>query len=152
MLPLLQAVDPPGWVGPTMAVSLLIIAIVFVLIAIASALAARHAAQEVRQLSQVIERLRLDLEPTLNAVQEVSGEGHRLAVLIGGEAEQLIDASRQLREGIRERVANLEAIYEVLAEEIEETALDVAVTLRNVRTGAGWFSRLRRLLRGRRRR
>ena len=63
-----------------------------------------------------------------------------------------MNSSRQLREGIRERIANLEAIYEVLEEEIEETALDVAVTLRNMRTGAGWFSRLRRLFGGRRRR
>ena len=41
-------------------------------------------------------------------------------------------ASRQLREGLRERLANLEAIYEVLEEEVEETALDVAVTLRDL--------------------
>ena len=48
-------------------------------------------------------------------------------------------------------MANLEAIYEVVAEEVEETALDIAVTLRRIRTGAGWFRRLRRLLGGGRR-
>jgi uncharacterized protein YoxC len=152
MLLLLQAETAAGWVGPTVAISLVIIALAFVAIALASALAAREAAREMRQLSRVMETLRTDLAPALGAVQSMSGEGKRLAAMVGDEAEELVKASRQLREGLRERVANLEAIYEVLEEEVEETALDLAVTLRGFRTGAGWFSRLRRLLGGRRRR
>lgn len=149
---LLQAGAAPGWVGPTMALSLVTIAIAFVVIAVACALAAREAAREMRQLSQVIDTLRGDLAPALGAVQAVSGEGQRLATLVGHEAEELVQASRQLREGVRDRLANLEAIYEVLEEEVEETALDVAVSLRNFRSGVGWFGRLRWLLGGRRRR
>jgi hypothetical protein len=152
MLLVLQPETAAGWVGPTVAVSLVIIALAFVAIALASALAAREAAREMRQLSQVMETLRSDLAPALGAVQSLSGEGKRLAAMVGDEAEELVRASRGLREGLRARVANLEAIYEVLEEEVEETALDLAVTLRSFRTGAGWFSRLRRLLGGRRRR
>jgi uncharacterized protein YoxC len=152
MLLFLQEAVIPGWVGPTMAIALVIIALAFVLIALAVAVTARQAAQEMRQLSRVIESLRSDLAPALGAVQAVSSEGQRLAALVGSETEELVDASRKLREGVRERIANLEAIYEVLAEEVEETALDIAVTLRRIRTGAGWFGRLRRLLGGRRRR
>lgn len=148
----LQAATTAGWVGPTMAISLVIIAGAFLVIAASTALAARRAAEEMQQLSRVIESLRTDLAPALGAVQAVSGEGQRLAALVGTEAEELVRASRDLREGLRERMANLEAIYEVLEEEIEDTALDVAVTLRTFRSGAGWFGRLRRLLGGRRRR
>jgi uncharacterized protein YoxC len=151
MLLFLQDAVNSGWVGPTMAIALVIIALAFVLIAAAIALIARQAVHEMRQLSQVIESLRTDLAPALGAVQAVSNEGHRLAALIGGETDELVDASRRLREGVRERVANLEAIYEVVAEEVEETALDIAVTLRRIRTGSGWFRRLRRLLGGGRR-
>lgn len=149
---LLQAAAAPGWVGPTMAISLVIIALAFLVIAASTALAARKAAEEMRQLARVIESLRTDLSPALVAVQAVSGEGQRLAGLVGTEAEELVRASRQLREGLRERLASLEAIYEVLEEEIEDTAVDVAVTLRTFRSGAGWFGRLRRLLGGGRRR
>jgi uncharacterized protein YoxC len=152
MLFLLQAETLPGWIGPTMAVSLVIIAIAFMVIAAVTALMAREAAKEMRQLSQVIDSLRGDLAPALGALQAVSGEGQRLAALVGHEAEELVQASRQLREGLRDRLANLEAIYEVLEEEVEETALDLAVSLRNFRRGAGWFARLRWLLGGRRRR
>ncbi len=148
----LQAATTAGWVGPTMAISLVIIAGAFLVIAASTALAARRAAEEMQQLSRVMESLRTDLAPALGAVQAVSGEGQRLAGMVGTEAEELVRASRQLREGLRERLANLEAIYEVLEEEIEDTALDVAVTLRTFRSGAGWFGRLRRLLGGRRRR
>ena len=148
----LQAGVVAGWVGPTMAISLVIIAGAFLVIAAASALAARQAAREMQQLSRVIESLRTDLAPALMAVQAVSGEGQRLAGMVGTEAEELVRASRQLREGLKDRLANLEAIYDVLEEEIEDTAVDVAVTLRTFRSGAGWFGRIRRLLGGGRRR
>ncbi len=144
---LLQATEATGgWVGPTIAISLVIIAGSFLAIAVAAALAARQAAHEVRQLHHVMESLRSDLAPALGAVAAVSSEGQRLAGLIGDEAEELVNSSRALREGLQARVQNLEAIYEVLEEEVEETALDLAVTLRTVRSGAGWFGRLRRLL------
>ncbi len=150
---LLQEAGPPAaWVGPTMAISLVIIALAFLAIAVALALTARQAAHEMRQLSAVMESLRGDLAPALGAVATVSNEGKRLAGIVGDEAEQLVKASRALREGLQARVANLEAIYDVLEEEVEETALDLAVTLRTVRSGAGWFGRLRRLLGGGRRR
>jgi len=151
MLSLLQAPAIPAWVGPTMAISLVIIALAFVIIALATAAAARKATLEMQQLARVIESLRTDLAPAIGAVRSVSGEGQRIAGLVTGEAEELVRASRALREGLRQRIANLEALYDVLEEEVEETAIDVAVTLRSIRTGAGWFGRLRRLLRGRRR-
>jgi len=152
MLLLLQAVTTPGWGGPTMAISLVIIAAAFLVIAAAAAMAARQAAQEMRQLSRVIESLRAELSPALRAVQTVSGEGERLATLVSNEAEEVVRASRALREGLRERIISLEAVYQVLAEEVEETALEAAVTLRTFRTGASWFGTIRRLFRlGRRR-
>jgi uncharacterized protein YoxC len=141
MLAIMQAAPVPEWVGPTMAISLVIIALAFIVIAAAVGLAVREAAREMKHLARVIDSLRVDLGPALGA-----------AGLIGKEAEELVQASRQLRAGVRERVANLEAMYDVLEEEVEETAIEVAVTLRGLRTGAGWNGRLRRLLGGGRRR
>jgi hypothetical protein len=152
MLMLLQIGTDAAWVGPTVAISLVIIAVAFLVIAAAAALAARQAAREMHQLSTVIESLRAELSPALVAVQSVSGEGSRLAGLVAGETEEIVRSSRALREGLRERIANLQAVYEVLEEEVEETALEVAVTLRTLRTGSSWFSLLRRLLRRGRRR
>lgn len=146
--------DPGGasWVGPTMAISLVIIALAFLVIAAAVALAAREAAREMRQLSQAIESFREEISPALKAFHSLSGEGERLASLVSHETEEIVRASKALREGVRERITGLAAVYEVLAEEVEETALEAAVTLRTFRTGASWFGMIRRVLRlGRRR-
>ena len=147
MLLVMQAGIESGWVGTTMAVSLVVIALSFIAIAASMALALGRAAQEMQQLSRVIDSLRTDLSPALKAVQTVSGEGERLASLVSHEAEEVVRASQALREGIRQRLTNLEAVYDVLAEEVEETALEAAVTLRTFRTGASWFGMIRRLLR-----
>ncbi len=144
---LLQAAAPGGTALTVMAISLAVIALCFVGITAALVFAARTAGKEIRELSTILEGLRSELSPALKAVQSVSAEGERLAQLISGEAEALVDSSRALREGLEERFANLQAVYEVVEAEVEETALDVAVKLRTFRSGVGWFSTIRRLLR-----
>jgi hypothetical protein len=47
---------------------------------------------------------------------------------------------------VRHRLAELDALYEVVHDEVEDTALHVAATLRSVRGGAGALARIRRLL------
>jgi uncharacterized protein YoxC len=148
MMLLLQSATPPGWVGPVSAISLAIIALAFVVIAVALAMAAKKAAQEISDLNKSLAELKAELSPALAAVQQVSAEGTRLASIVADEAEQLVESTRALREGLTERMANLEALYDVVEEEVEETALDVAVKLRSFRSGLGWFGLVRRLLRG----
>lgn len=149
---LLQSGTVPGWVGPTMALSLLVIALSFVIIAIAVALTARQAVEEMRQLSKMVDGLRGDLAPSLKLVQSFAGQGEKLVEAVTGETEEIVRASRALRTGLERRFENLQVVYDVLAEEVEETAVEAAVTLRSLRGGIGWFGMLRRLLRlGRRR-
>lgn len=148
MLLLLQAATPAGWVGVVSAISLAIIALAFVVIALALAMAAKKASSEVSELNKSLTELKAELSPALASFQKVSEEGTRLATIVADEAEELVQSSRALREGITERLANLEALYEVMEEEVEETALDVAVKLRTFRSGVGWFGMVRRLLRG----
>jgi uncharacterized protein YoxC len=147
MLLILQTEIASGWVGTTMAISLVVIALSFITIAIALAVALGRASSEMRQLSEVVDSLRAELSPALKAVQTLSGESERLVALVSNETEEVVNASQALRAGLREKLTNLEAVYDVLAEEVEETAIEAAVTLRNFRTGASWFGMIRRLLR-----
>ncbi len=147
MFLILQSDVAAGWVGTTMALSLIIIALSFVTIALSMALAFRKAAQEIHDLSKAMQSLQNDLSPALKAIQTFSNEGERLAALVSTETEEVVNASKALRVGLREKLVNLEAVYDVLAEEVEETAIDAAVTLRNFRSGASWFGVIRRLLR-----
>jgi uncharacterized protein YoxC len=147
MLLVLQTEIASGWVGTTMAISLIIIALSFITIAAAMAIAFRRAAQEMHDLRAGLDSLRGDLGPALKAIQQFSGESERLVAMVSEETEEVVAASQALRAGLREKLTNLEAVYDVLAEEVEETAIDAAVTLRNFRTGASWFGMIRRLLR-----
>ena len=136
----------PGWIAPTVAISLLVIALSFLAIGIAVALMARTAA---RQLKSVKE----EIEPALAALRKITDAGAELSGDIGEEIQEYLATSRALRHdlerGVRQvkgRLADLDALYEVVHEEVEDTALDVAAGVRSVRNGAGMISRIRRWL------
>lgn len=141
----------PTWVGPTMAISLAVIALAFAVIGIAVGLMARSATREIRELRE-------EVAPALSAVRRMTEAGAELSGDIKEEIQEYLATSRAVREDlergvfqVKSRLADLDALYEVVHEEVEETALDVAARVRSVRNGAGMVSRIRRwLVRGRR--
>lgn len=131
-LPALQA----AWAAPVGAISLVVIALAFVVIAAAVALMGKGVLEAVK------------------ALREAVGEGRALAAKLQHEADEVIQTSQRLRgdldHGVRRakrRLNDLDALAEVMQEEVEETALDVAAKVRTFRTGAGVIGRIRRLLR-----
>lgn len=72
--------------------------------------------------------------------------------------DEVIVVSRRLRKSavrgarrIEGRLEDLDALYGAVSSEVQETALDVAATLRTVRAGASALNRIKRFLgRGRR--
>jgi uncharacterized protein YoxC len=136
-----------------MAISLVIIALAFAAIALGSALVARAAKQEISEVSEKLEGIRGDLHDAMHAVRRMAETGEDLSVKLKEEVQQYLATSRAIRHdlerGVRRvktRLADLDALYEVVHDEVEETALDVAAKVRSVRNGAGVVSRLRRLL------
>jgi uncharacterized protein YhaN len=108
----------------------------------------------VRELKQ----LRTDIAPTLDTVRRFGEQGLDLAKLAHDEAREIIDTTRRVRydaeravKHARRRLADFDAVIEVVQEEVEETALQLTSTLHNVRTGTGMIEQLRRLIRPRRR-
>lgn len=141
----------PGWIAPTVAISLLVIALSFLAIGIAVALMARTA---IRQLTSVKEAI----EPAVASLKRITEAGADLSGDIKEELQEYLATSRALRHdlerGVRQvkgRLADLDALYEVVHDEVEDTALDVVAGVRSVKSGAGMISRIRRwLVRGRR--
>src|SRR2546430_14434834 len=83
----------------------------------------------------------------------------QLVATIRTEAESLVGTSRELRgrivkaaDAAETRLADLDALFEVVQEEVETTTLDVAATLRNVRRGLSVLEWGRRAVKRRRKR
>jgi methyl-accepting chemotaxis protein len=148
----------PGWVGPTAALSLVIIALSFAAIALALLAAGRAALGASSELREEIHGLREEIGPALQAVNRVAGKVEGISDQVGGEIREVLETSRRTRydfeRGLaraKDRLEDFDALVEVVQEEVEETALDATAAIRTVRTAGGAVGLLRRLLvRGRR--
>lgn len=128
----------PTWVGVVTAVSLAILAIAAIVVA-AAALAG---ALGLRALVRALEQL---AGPAITDVRQ-------LVAAIRAEVDGLVGASQDIRQRIvraadaaEQRLADLDALVEVVQEEVDGTALDVAATFRNVRRGLAvsrWVGRV----------
>jgi len=136
----------PTWVGVLGALSLAVLAVAGVVLAATHLVAARRLEQFARLLEQLA-------GPAVSDVRQ-------LVATIRSEAEGLAGTSRELRARIvkaadaaEARLQDLDALLDVVQEEVESAVLDVAATLRGVRRGVALVDWGRRALkRGRRKR
>ena len=151
-LSLVQAAVPP-WVGPTMAISLAVIALAVLGAAVAVGIAALRLAGQVQRVGTLVDGMQDDLRQSITAVRRLTEQGQDLVVLLRHEAGAFAQTGRRLRrkmvrgvDRMESKLADLETLYDVVHEEVEDTALDVAAALRSVRAGTGMLGRVRRLL------
>ena len=151
-LSLVQAAVP-AWVGPTMAISLAVIALAILGAAVAVGIAALRLATQVQRVGTVVDGMQDDIWQSLTAVRRLTEQGQDLVVVLRNEAGAFAQTGRRLRrkmvrgmDRMESKLADLETLYDVVHEEVEDTALDVAAALRSVRAGNGMLGRVRRLL------
>ena len=135
----------PTWVGVVSAISLGMIAggpLVAAAAIIAAALGVRAA----------VKALKVFAGPAIADVRQLIGS-------IKIEADALVGTSRDVRHRIvraadaaEERLTALDTLAEVMQEELEETAVDAAATMRDVRRGLSVWKFGRNLLKGKKRR
>jgi hypothetical protein len=152
-LALVQVGATPDWVGPTVAVSLVVIALSILDAAVALAVAALRIAGETRKLSTMIQGHQEDIGQSLAGARRLIDQGQDLLVLVRQEVGAFTQTSRRIRrrlvrgvDSIEAKLADLETLYDLVHDEVEDTALDVAAALRSSRQGNGMLGRVRRLL------
>jgi uncharacterized protein YoxC len=152
-LAVLQVGASPEWVGPTMAISLAILALSFLGLAVAVAVAAMKLAGQVRKVSTLVDGLQDDVARTLKTVRGLTEQGQDLMVLVRHEVGAFAQTARRLRrktvraaDRVESKLEELETLYEVVHDEVEGAALDAAAALRSVRRGNGMLGRVRRFL------
>jgi uncharacterized protein YoxC len=152
-LALVQVSASPEWVGPTMAISLAVMALSFLGIALALAIAALKLTGQVKKVGTLVDGLQDDIARTLKAVRHLTEQGQDVMVVVRQETGAFAQTGRRLRrklvraaDRVEVKLEELETLYDVVHDEVEGTALDVAAALRSVRRGNGMIGRVRRLL------
>src|SRR3990172_4645103 len=114
----------PTWVAVVTGISLAIMALAAIAIALSSVIA--------------LLALRTSLRVLEGLAGPALGDVRQLVATIRAEADGLVGTSRELRTRIlkaadaaEERLADLDALFEVVQEEVETTALDVAAAGRH---------------------
>ena len=141
----------PGWVPPTVAISLAFIALSLVAMGVLLLTV-------VRRLDRQAKELQRRLNPVMDAIDRLADTGEDLGDRLKEEVNQILRTTRYVRRGVvrgvhrvRGRLQDLDALYQVVSDEVQDTALDVAARLRTFRSGASFLKQIRRLLiRGRR--
>jgi uncharacterized protein YoxC len=152
-LAVVQVGASPEWVGPTMAISLAVLALSFLGMAVAVGLAALRLAGQVRKVSTLVDGLQDDVARTLKTVRGLTEQGQDLMVLVRHEVGAFAQTARRLRrktvraaDRVEAKLEELETLYDVVHDEVEGAALDAAAALRSVRRGNGMIGRVRRFL------
>jgi methyl-accepting chemotaxis protein len=152
-LMLLQAVASPDWVGPTVAISLAVLAFTVLVIAIVLGVVMIRLLRQIRRGGELVDVLRDDLGRTMKSVRRLTDQAQDILVIVRQEAGAYAQTGRRLRrqvtrgaDRLQEKLTDLETLYEVVEEELEGTALDLAATLRAARSGNGMLGRVRRLV------
>jgi uncharacterized protein YoxC len=152
-LALLQVGTTPDWVGPTVAVSLAVLALSFLGMALAVAIAAFRVAEQVKKVAALVNGLQDDISSTLKGVRSLTEQAQEVMLLVRHEAGAFSQTARRLRrktvravDRIEAKLQDLETLYDVVHDEIEGSALDLAAALRSLRRGHGVLGRVRRIL------
>lgn len=153
MLALQQVAAGPEWVGPVTAISLAVMAAALVALVGGVLLTLLRLRQPVETLNELLQGIQGDLGDTLGNVRRLTEQGQDVLAVVRQEAGSYAQAGRRLRrqvlrgaDRIQSRLEDLESLYDVVHEEVEDTALDVAAALRSARSGNGMLGRVRRLL------
>jgi uncharacterized protein YoxC len=152
-LALVQVSASPEWVGPTMAISLAVVALSFLGIAVAVAVAALKLTGQAKKIGTLVDGLQDDIARTLKTVRHLTEQAQDVMVVVRQETGAFAQTGRRLRrklvraaDRVELKLEELETLYDVVHDEVEGTALDLAAALRSLRRGNGMLGRVRRLL------
>jgi len=146
-----------GWTVLT-SVSVTVIALLMLGLTVGAMLLMRDLRRALERVGDVSRLLEQDGRPALLSMRSAAEDASKMVATVRGELDGIADASRgirtqatQIADRMADRVHDLEVVLDILQEEVEDTALEVASALRATRRGASVFRSLKRAVLGRRR-
>ena len=129
----------PAWVPPAMAISLMVIALAFLAIGGGVVFLVLFVMKQVKAVKGQLQRFR---DEAMVATKRLKGE-------IDGFADLSAETRGKIRgaiDSVETRLHDLDALVEVLQEEVEETALDAAAFVRTARRAGGVLGAAKRMM------
>lgn len=137
---LLQLQVTPAWVGPTAAISLVVIALAFAIIGVVVGVIGLKVYRQLDALQQRIGGMEGDIKRTMRSVRRGAREASDVARLMHAEVEQFAGTSHEVQQRImrvadraQERFDDLDALYEVFYNELADTTIGVAAGMRQLK-------------------
>ncbi len=138
------------------AISVAVMAVVWALVALSLVSWMRARRRTWEALDRFAEFLEREGIPALVTARGTVQEVGQAVRAVRSEVDGVVELSRELRGRVQdvaaslgERVREVEAVLDVLQEELEETALDLAAVLRTTRRGGSVIRALKRAVLGR---
>ena len=111
--------------------------------------------RQAARVSAALEQLLLGTKPLLETAKSIVSEAGQVAVRLRTEVDGIVETSQDVRERVlnaaeaaEDRLIDIEALLDVLQDEVEDTALDVAAALRTTRRGTAIFGAMKRAFLG----
>lgn len=146
------------WAEAVSAISLAVIAIFAVAAALAFMLLVRDLRRSVPDLRRIIDQLSQDGRPILSSLRALIDDAGKAVSVVRSEIDGVANTSKGLRkrveraaESVEDRLQDLDALLDVVQEEVEDVALDIAAAMRTTRRGGKLVRMMKRKLLGRRR-
>ena len=132
----------PAWVGPTLAISVAIIAVVAVFVNLMLMVTSRATLRRLNELGEILTPVSKDVAGITSKVRHEVDEFVALSVTL----RKRVEGTAEL---VEDRLVDLDALLGVVYDEVETTALDLAAGLRTLRRGPSLVKKVRRALRRR---
>lgn len=147
----------PTALGVIVVILVGVIAVSTTLLAIVAISAAIHVRDVEARLDEALKTVQEHAPPLLRAARGASEDLQKIAGRLRDEGHAVTDLSSDLRkrilraaDGLEARLDDLDSLFTVVYDEVEDTVLDVTAGLRTLRRGRSVVGRMRRALFSRR--
>lgn len=144
-----------GWAPTVTAIATVVAALIAVGLAVVALPLIRQASRTGAAVERFLNFLEKDSKPLIEDARSVVSEANRAVIKLRSEIDGVVETSQDIRtrvgnaaDAAESRLLDLEALLDVVQEEVEETVLDVAAALRTTRRGSTILRTMKRVFLG----
>ncbi|MFB3111154.1 MAG: hypothetical protein ACE10G_03890 [Gemmatimonadales bacterium] len=144
-----------GWAPTVTAIATVVVALIAVGLVVAALPLIRQASRTGAAVERFLNLVQKDSKPLIEDARSMVSEANRAVIKLRAEIDGVVETSQDIRtrvgnaaDAAESRLLDLEALLDVVQEEVEETVLDVAAALRTTRRGSTILRTMKRVFLG----